>query len=829
MYINNIKKIFTILSVFLFFWSLASAQWFDITNYEIKWDIKTDWTIDINENIDVNFYTSMHGIERIFERYYTIDDMIFQVFYNNLNVNWDKFTTYEEYWDLVARIWDKDILVNWKHTYNIDYSIYWLIRNFSWKWYSELYWNVIGYEWDSNINKTKIELTLPKQYTWFVKEDFLISTGYSDYSSIDDFDWELTRDENKIYITYNWNLSPKRWITLAIKFPNDYFEYDHDKQASLFVEYTQDFKISESNLLWKVHKDWTVDFTNNYELKILQPISYLYWKIPFKYRYEYTPYMFKLNNLKINGKDIESKEYDTTEYEQFFNLDEFSWSSSIDVNYSTYWFIRPFTWEFDDWKYRIYLQLPIFSLNSMYPDTNVTLEFPESEFSDICSWVYKDDFNIIIGWESFTAGEFYDKWWFIWCENNIVEIIPNWLFDDHEVFITINLTETLDFNLNEELLWALKTIWDWKFYFNNKLNNIPSIVFLLAMLLFWWWFTKYMNDRYKKYWKSKPDYIVQYNAPEWIDAPEAWIIIDEKLDSRDITALIYEWAANWYIEICSDEEKKNKFYIKKLKKLNPNAKKYQMDLFNSLFSKWNIFKFSEESSAFNRYLSTAWKELAKYIDEKKWYSSSFSKLWVKKTEFKNWTTTRIFWTCVWWLIAYCWIVTLINQFLLPVWSWIKYICWLWIALFIATYRNKDKDLTTKKWEELQNHLLWYKQFLVEVDKDKIEELTKEDPLFVEKSLPYAVVFWIETQFIKKITPDKLHFFDWDFDKLLSSIKYIGNTATVEPYWYRTYTPRSYSSWSSYSYSSSSWHSSWSSFSWWYSSWWGWGWGGWRWW
>jgi hypothetical protein len=85
-------------------------------------------------------------------------------------------------------------------------------------------------------------------------------------------------------------------------------------------------------------------------------------------------------------------------------------------------------------------------------------------------------------------------------------------------------------------------------------------------------------------------------------------------------------------------------------------------------------------------------------------------------------------------------VTLINQFLLPVWSWIKYICWLWIALFIATYRNKDKDLTTKKWEELQNHLLWYKQFLVEVDKDKIEELTKEDPLFVEKSLPYAVVF-----------------------------------------------------------------------------------------
>jgi len=83
-----------------------------------------------------------------------------------------------------------------------------------------------------------------------------------------------------------------------------------------------------------------------------------------------------------------------------------------------------------------------------------------------------------------------------------------------------------------------------------------------------------------------------------------------------------------------------------------------------------------------------------------------------------------------------------------------------------------------------------------VDKKKIEELTKQDPLFVEKSLPYAVVFGIETEFIKKITPEMLSWYDGDFDDLLSSVNYI-KSFTIPTY-------HSYSSSSSsYHYSSSS--------------------------
>ena len=86
-----------------------------------------------------------------------------------------------------------------------------------------------------------------------------------------------------------------------------------------------------------------------------------------------------------------------------------------------------------------------------------------------------------------------------------------------------------------------------------------------------------------------------------------------------------------------------------------------------------------------------------------------------------------------------------------------------------------------------------------VDKKKIEELTKQDPLFVEKSLPFAVVFGIETEFIKKITPEMLSWYDGDISSLLSSVNYISSFARTSSY----SSFGSYSGGGGYTYSSSS--------------------------
>ena len=117
---------------------------------------------------------------------------------------------------------------------------------------------------------------------------------------------------------------------------------------------------------------------------------------------------------------------------------------------------------------------------------------------------------------------------------------------------------------------------------------------------------------------------------------------------------------------------------------------------------------------------------------------------------------------------------------------------------------------------------------MKVDKVKLETLLKDDPLYIEKALPFAVVFWVDSEFIKNITPemikdlDRFGWEDFDLDDLTRSIR------SIQSYNISSFYTSSYS-WHSSSYSSSWWFSWGSSFGWGFSSWWGWGGGGWGWW
>ena len=820
------KKIwFFIFWSVLFFWNLAFAQEFDVTNYEVNANIRIDGTIDVNEKIDVNFYEHMHWIERFFEKYYSTNDMRFQTIYNNIEVIGDNYQNFDEYNEIYTRIGDANKTIIWEHQYNIDYSAYWLIRNFSWMWYSELYWTVIWYEWWNNINKVKIKISLPKSYTWFTKDDFIISAGYS-YEGNENFGWEISWDENNIYITYDKNLSPYEGITLAVKFPNNYFEYDHEKQASLFVGYTHNYKIQNYKLKWTVSKTWNIVFNSDIDLKILNEGASISWRLPFKYKYDYRYYMTKLGTLNVNGNEFKTEEYDTTNMNQIFYFGDLSWQTNISADYSVYGLIRLFSGEDEDLAYRLYLPLPIFDTYEEVNNFELELDFPKSDFPNFCSWIYKEYVNFIIYESGYNLDDFYNEWWSLWCEDNKLSMIYNNALEPKEVMMTVDLEKWL-FNLDEDLLGALDEVWNGEFYYGNKLNT-PSLIFLAWMLILWGSFGTLMMRRYQK--NSKNDkYIVQYDAPEWVEPPEAWILIDDKLDPKDITSLIYRWASNRYIKICAEDDTNKKFYIKKLKDLPQSAKEYQKNLFKKLFSSGKDFYFSINKNKFSTYISQTEKDLKSYINWEKRYKCDFWKVPLNAFSFKSGTKSRIFWVAVLWWIVYCSAMVWINSTLNSVRSWMVPIFWIWLIWIICTYRKKEKEQWTEKWIEFRQHCLWFKEFLNKVDKKKIEELTKQDPLFVEKSLPYAVVFGIETDFIKKITPEMLSWYDGgDVNNLLSSVNYIRSVTTI-PTYHHSYGGYSNSG-SSYSYSSSSWHSSGSSFSsggfssgWWGGWWWGRGW------
>ena len=370
------KIIFTIFSILIwFFWFTFAGL--EFTNYQVLWQIQNDGTIDVQENIDVHFSSQMHGIEREIPLKYTVQDTNFQVFLDNINVPNYNYKIIDNYDDTVIRIWDADILVDWDKKYEIDYSIYWLIKNFSGMWYSELYRNVIWYNRNNDINNVQIVLRLPKAYTWFTKDDFLITAWYSDKTSIDDFPWEVRRDENKIYITYNKKLHSYNWITLAVKFPNDYFEFDHTKQESLLVWYTHDFNIKNYKLYWTVEKNWNIKFQNNIELEILNSNPNIRAELPYRYVADWDDYLVQLWDVEINWVKKKIEKYDTTNIATYFTVPwNFANNTAISWDFSIYWLVRPFSWDYENRAYRLYIPLPAMNLYEDIENFELILDIP---------------------------------------------------------------------------------------------------------------------------------------------------------------------------------------------------------------------------------------------------------------------------------------------------------------------------------------------------------------------------------------------------------------------------------------------------------------------
>ncbi len=217
----------------LFVWMFTQAKDYEYTNLNIFSRIDEDGSVYVKEWFVVKFFTEKHWIMRDIPLNYSVEWVKFHIDIKNIWVEWSPFTKSTQNWILTIKIWDANKTVKGLQSYPISYDTYGLIRNFSWMWYAELYWNLVGYDFDTNISNVRAEILLPKTYTWFTADDFLITTDWKS-KTIDWFEWSVDWSEwDRIIITYNENLPAYHGITLAIKFPNNYFKFDDNEQAKL--------------------------------------------------------------------------------------------------------------------------------------------------------------------------------------------------------------------------------------------------------------------------------------------------------------------------------------------------------------------------------------------------------------------------------------------------------------------------------------------------------------------------------------------------------------------------------------------------------------------
>ena len=247
-------KKFWLLSLWLFIlcfaWNLTQANSeYEYTNLNITADILTDWTINVKEDFTADFFVEKHGIIRTIPLNYSVEGKIFHIKVSIINVKWKKFKSSETIEEREIKIWKANKIVKWIQEYPISYRVSWLIRNFSGKGYAELYWNLVWYDFDTNINHVKAEIHLPKPYTWFTADDFLITTDWLT-TSVEEFQWSIDWSQwDKITIIYDQWLPAHHGITLSIKFPNDYFKFNHKKQQSLIWAYKKWNSIFSTSLL----------------------------------------------------------------------------------------------------------------------------------------------------------------------------------------------------------------------------------------------------------------------------------------------------------------------------------------------------------------------------------------------------------------------------------------------------------------------------------------------------------------------------------------------------------------------------------------------------
>ncbi len=214
------KKLGFILALFLFI-PLVYAEDYTISNYEVNIKVNEDNSYNIIETITANFNTKKHGIYRTIPLRNEVAraDGTKDVTYAKIkNVQVDNpFETLNQDSMYTIKIGSQYSYVEGKKTYRLYYT-YDLFRAEKQKKYDEFYFNIIGPDWDTTIDRVDFTITMPKD---FDKNKIGFSSGYLGESETEGISYEV--NGNVIKGSLNRRLYAKEALTVRIELEEGYF------------------------------------------------------------------------------------------------------------------------------------------------------------------------------------------------------------------------------------------------------------------------------------------------------------------------------------------------------------------------------------------------------------------------------------------------------------------------------------------------------------------------------------------------------------------------------------------------------------------------------
>lgn len=275
-------------------------------------------------------------------------------------------------------------------------------------------------------------------------------------------------------------------------------------------------------------------------------------------------------------------------------------------------------------------------------------------------------------------------------------------------------------------------------------------VFLIPLVIAWYCFRtwySYGRDR------PLPD-IVSYYPPANLTPPELKLLLTRNCSPEDVTSLLYSRAAKGLIKIEEKEEKSllgtigihlfndTQYILKNLSGTDQPAwlEDFEISLFKKLFHNRDEINISKATNLYNA-LEAVCNTLHSRFQFTKYYTPESNK-----------SVRSLRRTVALLVLVFC-VVMLTSVYLyemyfsffqhqvildVPDWKWniiwSGLLCLIIILLFGNIMRAK-----TRNYEEILSKIRGFRTFIEKVEKPKLQSLLKEDPLFIDKALPYAVV------------------------------------------------------------------------------------------
>lgn len=290
-----------------------------------------------------------------------------------------------------------------------------------------------------------------------------------------------------------------------------------------------------------------------------------------------------------------------------------------------------------------------------------------------------------------------------------------------------------------------RTFWQ---KYGYGLSWLVAILYTVGLFLLW-----------MRFGKDKPFVkMVHFYPPADLHPAEAGMLIDNSIDQRDVIATIFKWATEGYITI---EETRGTFGLGKdfvfhKKKPLENPRDYERVLWAGLFVKGGVHtsfrsttkvfqpsdfgleeresvKLSSLKDEFYTAFELAKQEILDSVKDKSLYKPYSREL--------GWLC--LFFGILWIAAGFPFGFATESWYFLPIALLLSV-----VSFFFGAIMPARTEIGQKYYEQL----VGFREFIRRADWPRLERILKDDPLYFDKTLPYAIIFGLEKQWTKKFSP-----------------------------------------------------------------------------